>query len=74
MINKELFGKRLDIALEIRGVTQRELASLLNTTEVTVSRYVNGDRMPKDDVFMQICDVLNVEAGFLMGTKRGIKV
>lgn len=73
-MDKEIFGKRLDIALELRGVTQKELASLINTTEDTISRYVKGERMPKADVFMQICDALNVETGFLMGTKRGIKV
>ena len=73
-MDKELFGKRLKDALDPRNMSQRELASRIGLTEVAVSRYANGFRMPKADIFMQICNVLNVEAGFLMGTKRGIKV
>lgn len=70
----EVFSKRLKDALDLRNVTQRELASRIGLTEVAVSRYANGLRMPRADVFFEICEVLNVSPDFLMGKTRGVKV
>ena len=41
------FGVWLKASLAERGMTQRELAELLDTNEVSISRYVHGDRMPR---------------------------
>ena len=41
------FGEKLLGLLQKQGISQRQLADRLNTTEATLSRYVNGDREPK---------------------------
>ena len=38
------FGERLLSLLQKQGITQKQLADRLNTTEATLSRYVNGER------------------------------
>lgn len=47
--------------LESKGITQRELAEAIGTTEVSVSRYVNGDRIPKATTCIEIAKVLDCE-------------
>ena len=57
MIN---LGLRLRCALGDTGVSQRELARLTGITEVTLSRYVNGNRTPKATTLKKIADALGV--------------
>lgn len=49
--------------LNKKGMTQRELADAVGTTEVSISRYVSGERIPKATTCIQISKVLgcNVE-------------
>ena len=42
------------------GVSQRELARLTGITEATLSRYVNGNRIPKATTLKKIADALGV--------------
>ena len=37
------FGQRLLNQMKKQGISQRQLADRLNTTEASLSRYVNGD-------------------------------
>ena len=45
--------------LEVKGIKQKELAGAIGTTEVSVSRYVNGERIPKATTSIQIAKVLD---------------
>lgn len=42
----DIFGDNLRDILKEYGYTQRDLADALGTTEATISRYVNKQRMP----------------------------
>lgn len=53
------FKNNIGEFLEKKGITQRELADLIGTTEVSVSRYVNSDRIPKATTCIQIAKVLD---------------
>ena len=44
---KGLNPKKLRVELGKRGITQRELAKRMGISEVTVSRYFSGERLPK---------------------------
>ena len=48
--------------LKTKGMSQRELADKVGITEVTLSRYINGDRTPKAPVAICIARVLGVDA------------
>ena len=46
--------------LEEKGISQRELAEMVGITEVSMSRYINGERTPKAPIAMKIARVLDV--------------
>ena len=62
-----IFTDRLNEMLKKRGITQRELAEKIGKTETSVSRYVNGDRIPKGTVIAKMAQVLNVQTDYLLG-------
>ena len=54
--------------LNQRGITQRKLAEMANTTEATISRYLTcHDRMPRVDLVVSIAQALNVSTDYLLG-------
>jgi len=66
MIYKTL-GDRLKYCLEKRGMSQREFAARINTTEATVSRWIYGTRQPKADAIVVICQKLGISSDWLLG-------
>ena len=67
MYSRETFAQRLKDLLDKRGMTQRALAEKLNTTEISVSRYVSGNRTPNIETTVEIADILNVSLNDLVG-------
>ena len=59
-------GERIAHALEMRGMTQRELANKTRLTEVTISRYINNHRVPKVTHIITLCKALCVSADWLL--------
>ena len=66
----QTMGDRIKLALEMRNMKQKELAKRVGMTEVTISRYVTGDREPKADAIIAICNALCVSADWLLGMTR----
>ena len=64
------FGERLQSILQSRGVTQRELAARIGTTEATICRYVTGDREPKADMLANIATALHTTSDYLLGIEH----
>ena len=64
----EIFISRLDQARKEKGLTQRELAGRVGVTEVSMSRYVNGARVPKGPIVVNIAKALGVSVDYLVGT------
>lgn len=67
MYSKETFARRLKDLLDKRGMTQRALSEKLETTEVTVSRYVSGYRTPNIETTVEIAEILGVSLNELVG-------
>lgn len=53
--------KSIKEILEAKGMSQRELADKVGITEVTLSRYINGNRVPKAPIAMCIARALGVD-------------
>lgn len=66
----EKLGERITTILSEKGLTQRELASEAGITQVSLSRYLSGERVPKATVLMQISKALGVSLDYLMGEKK----
>lgn len=67
MTEQESFIKKLSILLEEKNITQRELAEKINVTEVTISRYLSGERSPRIEIVNKIADFFNVSIDYLLG-------
>lgn len=63
-------GENLKHAIEMRGMTQKELANKTRMTEVTISRYINNQRMPKATHIKTLCKVLCISADWLLDIKE----
>ena len=61
MSDMYVFVDRINKMLERRRMTQRELAEKIGKTEVSVSRYVSGQRVPKATVLLKIAQALDVQ-------------
>ena len=66
MKNNNLGGRISDL-LQKTGLTQRELAEKVGCTEVSMSRYISGDRTPKGPIIANIASALHVSADYLLG-------
>lgn len=60
-------GERIAGLLEQLGITQRELANRIGITEVSMSRYIRGDRTPKGPVIANMATALNTTTDYLLG-------
>ena len=60
-------GGRISELLEKLGMTQRELAETVGVTEVSMSRYIKGDRVPKGPIIANIALALHTTTDYLLG-------
>ena len=70
MTEHESFIKKLSILLEEKNITQRELAEKINVTEVTISRYLSGERSPRIEIVSKIAEFFNVSIDYLFGKEE----
>ena len=70
-MNDYNFGNFICMLRERKGLTQYEVASMLNVTPAAVSKWENGISKPRVKVLFQLADILGVKAEELMaGIKR----
>lgn len=50
-----------------KGISQLRLATALNTTQNTISRYETGEREPGISELIKIADYFNVSVDYLIG-------
>ncbi len=60
-------GERISELLEKNGMTQRELADLVGVTEVSMSRYIKGGRIPRGPIIANIALALHTTTDYLLG-------
>lgn len=61
------FSTLLKSFMEEHGISQKWLAEASNTTEATISRYINGIHQPNISLVMSIAKALNVSVDYLLG-------
>lgn len=61
------FGERVAQLLKDKGISQREFADKCNITEVSMSRYIQGTRVPKAPLITTMAKHLGVSADYLLG-------
>lgn len=63
-------GERIADLLNENGLTQRELAERVGVTEVSMSRYISGSRVPKAPIIASIATALHTTSDNLLGTEE----
>lgn len=61
-------GRQIELLLEEREITRKELAAAIGVTEAAICRYISGDRDPKAITVSKIAKVLGVSMDELCGT------
>lgn len=67
---KRLIGSRINSALSLRRMKQKELARVLGVTDNTVSYYVSGAKTPNAEQIIAIANALDVSADYLLGISK----
>lgn len=60
-------GERIRTIRKAKGLTQKDLAVLSGTSEITVRQYETGKRQPRIEQLILIADALGVSSGELIG-------
>ena len=63
--------QRLREEMDRRGMKQRDLAEKAGVTEVPISRYVHGERMPKGNILAAMARALGTTSAYLL--EDGVK-
>ena len=58
--------QRLREEMNRRGMKQRDLAEKAGVTEVSISRYVHGERMPKGNILAAMARALGTTSAYLL--------
>lgn len=64
------YAERIRQAIERSGKTQRQIADEIGITEVSMSRYVSGQRIPRAKTLVNIAKVCNVPEMWLLTGKE----
>jgi transcriptional regulator with XRE-family HTH domain len=64
---QEIFIKRLSELMEEYNISQVTLAKKIGITNVTISRYINGERSPRIEIVTRLAEVLNTTTDYLLG-------
>ena len=62
-----ILGSRIKSLRKAKGLTQQELADLINVTKVSVCCYEKGNRTPNLETFMDIVNALDTTPNYLLG-------
>ena len=63
----EKFSYRLIVLMEDFNMSQVDLSNKIGISNVTISRYLSGDRIPRLDVITKIASAFNVSVDYLLG-------
>ncbi len=64
---EKVFVERIKRLIEESKITQRDLAQDIGVTESTISKYLNGERMPSGDTLLNLATALNTTSDYLLG-------
>lgn len=66
MLDKEKVGRAISTQRKVKGMTQKQLADLLNVSYQAVSRWEQGISLPSIDIMYDIAQVLESTVDFLL--------
>lgn len=61
------FKERINSLMKEKNITQQMLAEIVNTTQATLSRNMNGVHAPKAEMIEKMADFFDVSSDYLLG-------
>ena len=68
------FGKKLRECREAKGLSQRELAKLLNTSYSVIGKYERDEMLPSIKAAQSIAKLVDTTVGYLLGESEQTNV
>ena len=68
-MNMRIFGERVKQTLKENGLTQRQLAEILNVQTSTLCEWLNDRNEPPMQTIVDIAFALDVSTDYLLGAK-----
>jgi len=68
------FGKKLRERREAKGLSQRELANLLNTSYSVIGKYERDEMLPSIKAAQSIANLIDTTVGYLLGESEQTNV
>lgn len=65
-----VLGKRMKHARVLKKMTQETLAEKIGVSRTAIARWESGETNPTVDHLIKICNLLEVNASFLLGTNN----
>lgn len=70
MIDYKKTGSFIAQMRKNRGLTQRQLAELLNLSDKTISKWETGRSSPDNSIMLELCTILNISVNELLSGER----
>ena len=70
METTDIIKIRIKELIKQSGVSQNELADVLNVSQSCIAHYIKGDILPSLDKFAKLCEFLDVDANYILGIKN----
>ena len=65
-----LLGERIRLLRKQKGLTQQQLANMINVTKVSISCYESGSRTPNLETFVDLVEALGTTPNYLLGRDK----
>jgi transcriptional regulator with XRE-family HTH domain len=66
------FGKRLRECREAKGLSQQDLAKLLDTSYTVIGKYERDEMKPSIDVANKLAKLVDTTVGYLLGESKNM--
>ena len=73
-LDRKLIGTRIKEIRLMKGLTQSQLAKILNTSQSTISFYEKGETLILTSFLYELCKRLNVSMDYITGRSNVIKI
>ena len=64
---EKLFSERLKLLRTAKGISQKQLGIITNTSARTIQSYELGDRLPGYECLIAIADAFDISLDYLVG-------
>ena len=63
------WAKKVSELMKQKGINQKQLSKLSGITESSISRYLEGNKIPRMDIVVNIANALEVETNYFLSAK-----